>query len=401
MTRITAGLVVGAAGCAVLLLTAAVGTSEGSFAALPATQETPRDNPSTPARVALGRILFWDPILSGDRDTACGTCHHPRFGYAENRDLSIGVSGVGLGDWRRFATGGSMLFVKRNSQTILNVAFNGIDEAGRHVPATAPMFWDVRALSLEQQALEPLKALEEMRGSTVAEDKAVDAIVARVAALPEYRKMFADAFGAEQSVTSQNLARALAAFQRSLTANRSPFDRYMRGDSGAMNASELQGMRRFERIGCGNCHTGPMFSDFKLHVLGFPDNPKLQASDAGAENTYAFRTASLRNLAFTAPYMHSGVFATLEDVLEFYDDVADRRGGDRNVNVSREQLDPLLRRLRGVDDDDEDLLAFLRALSDESFDKAIPKQAPGRGAHSVTRHKAQDPSHKSQWFVVT
>ena len=142
------------------------------------------------------------------------------------------------------------------------------------------MFWDVRALSLEQQALEPLKALEEMRGSAFAEDKAVEAIVARLAALPEYRRMFADAFGAGQSVTSQNLARALAAFQRSLTANRSPFDRYMRGETDAMNASELRGMRRFERIGCGNCHTGPMFSDFKLHVLGVPDNPKLQVSDS-------------------------------------------------------------------------------------------------------------------------
>lgn len=376
MNRITAALGVGGAGFAVLLLTAAVGTSQGTFAALPATPAAPPDNPSTPARVSLGRVLFWDPILSGDRDVACGTCHHPRFGYAENRDLSIGVSGVGLGDRRRFAAGSSGPFVKRNSQTILNVAFNGIDDAGHHAPATAPMFWDVRALSLEQQALEPLKALEEMRGSTVAEDQAVEAIVARLAALPEYRKMFTDAFGAAQSVTSQNLARALAAFQRSLIANRSPFDRYMRGETGAMNASELQGMRRFERIGCGNCHTGPMFSDFKLHVLGVPDNPKLQVSDAGAENSYAFRTASLRNLAFTAPYMHSGVFATLEDVLEFYDDVDGRRGRDRNVNVSREQLDPLLRRLRGVDDDDVDLLAFLRALSDESFDRTIPSRVP-------------------------
>jgi len=320
--------------------------------------------------------LFWDPILSGDRDVACGTCHHPRFGYAENRDLSIGVNGHGLGDRRRFTQGSPVAFVKRNSQTILNVAFNGIDEAGRHTPATAPMFWDVRAVSLEEQALVPLKTLEEMRGSAFPEDKAVDAVVARLAAIPEYRRLFADAFGTGQGATPTNLARALAAYQRSLTANRSPFDRYMRGEIGAMDASELRGMRRFERIGCINCHKGPMFSDFQLHVLGVPDNPKLPVSDAGAENTYAFRTASLRNLAFTAPYMHSGVFETLEDVLEFYDDVDDRRGRDRNVNVGREQLDPLLRQLRGVDDDDVDLLAFLRALSDESFDKTLPSRVP-------------------------
>jgi cytochrome c peroxidase len=238
------------------------------------------------------------------------------------------------------------------------------------------MFWDTRVRGLEQQALEPLKTLEEMRGSAYPADKAVDAVVARLAAVPEYRRLFADAFGTGQGVTSTNLARALAAFQRSLTANRSPFDRYMRGEAGAMNASQLQGMRRFERIGCGNCHTGPMFSDFKTHVLGVPDSPRVQASDAGVDNTYAFRTASLRNLVFTAPYMHSGVFSSLEDVLDFYDDVTDRRGRDRNPQVSRDELDPLLRRLRGVDDADEDLLAFLRALSDETFDRTIPARVP-------------------------
>ena len=149
-----------------------------------------------------------------------------------------------------------------------------------------------------------------------------------------------------------------------------------------MSASALQGMRRFERIGCANCHNGPMFSDYKLHVLGVPDNPALQATDPGAENRYAFRTASLRSLKYTAPYMHSGIFDSLEDVLEFYDDVDNgggrrRRGNnDRNIHVSRDQLDPLLRQLRGVDDDDFELLAFLEALSDDSFDRTIPKSVP-------------------------
>lgn len=376
MNRIATGLIVAGGVLGVLVSGASVGSSQAGFAALPATAADPRDNPTTPARVALGRVLFWDPILSGDRDVACGTCHHPRFGYAENRDLSIGVSGVGLGDRRRFTAGSRVPFVKRNSQTILNVAFNGIDEAGRHAPASAPMFWDARARSLEQQALEPLRTLEEMRGAAYPEDKAVDAVVARLAAVPEYRKLFAAAFGIGQGVTSDNLARALAAFQRSLTANRSPFDRYMRGDTGAMTAEQVRGMRRFERVGCGNCHNGPMFSDFELHVLGVPDNPKLQAPDTGAENRYAFRTASLRNLAFTAPYMHSGVFDSLEDVLEFYDDVTGRGRRARNPQVSREALDPLLRRLRGVDDDDVELIAFLRALSDESFDRVIPNRVP-------------------------
>ena len=110
-------------------------------------------------------------------------------------------------------------------------------------------------------------------------------------------------------------------------------------------------------------------------IIG-PDNPVLRASDDGTEKTYAFRTASLRNLRFTAPYMHNGMFRTLEDVLEFYDDVDGRRGRARNVNVTREQLDPLLRRLRGVDEDDQDLIAFLDALNDGSFDRTIPAKVP-------------------------
>ena len=374
-------LLAGLSGVALLYFSVDAGSQEIG-PPLPRTARAPADNPTTPARVALGRLLFWDPVLSGPRDVACATCHHPRFGYAENRDLSIGVTGVGLGHRRRFAAGGSIPLVKRNSQTILNVAFSGSDIGGQYDPSAAPMFWDVRARSLEAQALEPLKALEEMRGHTYPEEQAVDTVVARLEASAEYRRLFAAAFGGERAVTAANLGRALAAFQRTLTATNAPFDRSMRGDRDAMSDSQLRGMRRFERIGCVRCHNGPMFSDYKLHVLGVPDNAALPASDAGAGDRgtgdrYAFRTASLRNLAFTAPYMHSGIFATLEDVLEFYDDVDSRRGNDRNPNVSREELDPLLRQLRGVDEDDEDLIAFLEeALSDPGFDRTIPPRVP-------------------------
>jgi cytochrome c peroxidase len=382
MNKTAVGLTVAALAFGASLYVATDVNSQEVRTALPRTAKAPAANPGTPAKVTLGRLLFWDPVLSGPKDVACATCHHPDFGYAENRDLSIGVTGSGLGHRRRFAAGGSIPFVKRNSQTILNVAFSGSDERGNYDPATAPMFWDVRAKGLEAQALEPLKALEEMRGRTFAEDKAVDAIVARVNEIPEYRRLFATAFGQVRPITPQNLGNALAAFQRSIVANNAPFDRYMRGERGAMTASQVEGMRRFERIGCVNCHNGPMFSDYKLHVLGVPDNPALPATDPGAENRYAFRTAPLRNLRFTAPYMHNGVFNTLEDVLEFYDDVDNgggrnnRRNNDRNVHVSREQLDPLVRQLRGVDDDDGELLAFLDALSDGNFDKTIPKSVP-------------------------
>jgi cytochrome c peroxidase len=342
--------------------------------ALPQVVDAPPDNPTTPAKVALGKALFWDPILSGNKDVACATCHHPDFGYAEDRDISIGVNGVGLGSARELETSSEAIpLIRRNSQSILNAAFNGIDQQGRYHPSTAPMFWDIRAQSLEGQALAPIQTLEEMRGTSYSQAQALNAVTSRLQAVPEYRAMFTQAFGGAQAVTSVNLAKALAAFERSLVANNSPFDRYMRGDANAMTDAQIQGMHTFERIGCTNCHSGPMFSDYKVHVLSIPDNPKLPASDQGVNQTYAFRTASLRNLAYTAPYMHSGVFPTLEDVLRFYNQVQRR---PRNSNVEPQQIDPLLRRLRGVGRSSSDIIEFLSALNDDSYDKAIPATVP-------------------------
>jgi cytochrome c peroxidase len=256
----------------------------------------------------------------------------------------------------------------------VNIAFSGSDESGRYDPATAPMFWDLRVKSLEKQALEPLKANEEMRGDTYKEDEALASVVAKLQANAEYRSLFAAAFGSAQPVSAENLGRAIAAFERTLLANNSPFDRYMRGDRSAMTEEQVSGMRRFESVGCVKCHNGPMFSDYKLHVMGVPDNPALPASDDGAEKTYAFRTASLRNLAFTAPYEHNGMFRTLSDVVGFYEDA--RGGRSRNPNVSSEKLDPLIRELGDFDEEDVDLVEFLRALSDDSFDRTIPERVP-------------------------
>jgi cytochrome c peroxidase len=195
--------------------------------------------------------------------------------------------------------------------------------------------------------------------------------VARLNTVPEYRALFGKAFGDENAVNGANLGKALAAFERSLLANNSPFDRYMGGDRNAMTAIQIQGMRRFERIGCSNCHNGPMFSDYESHVLGVPDNGKLPESDRGIKDEpYAFRTASLRNLAYTAPYMHSGAFQTLQEVLKFYD------RAPQNPNVGRQQVDRRVRRLRDPDDEADVLIAFLSALNDDSFDKAIPSRVP-------------------------
>lgn len=345
--------------------------------ALPLTVAAPADNPVTPAKVVLGRLLFWDPILSGNKDVACATCHYPQFGYTDGRDISIGVNGVGIGAGRQFASPNAIPFAKRNSMTLLNTAFNGINQQGHYSPSAAPMFWDSRAQSLEAQALIPVQTFEEMRGDGYPGDKALDAVVDRLKAIPEYQKDFAKAFAGAQPITSTNLANALASFERSLVANNSAFDRYMRGDKTAMTDAQVRGMQDFQSVGCSNCHNGPMFSDYKLHVLGVADNPAQLTSDTGANQTYAFRTASLRNLEYTGPYMHSGVLPTLQDVLRFYG-----RGGARlrNPAVDSSDRDPLLRRLRGIRGSAGDIIEFLGALNDDSFDKAIPARVPS-GLH--------------------
>lgn len=356
--------------------------AQSRLAALPAAAPAPPDNPTTSERVALGRLLFWDPILSGQKDVACATCHHPATGYADGIDLSIGVNGIGLGAGRSFAPGRPSPLVKRNSQTVLNVAFNGLTNGSDVVPAAAPMFWDLRVQSLEAQALEPIKTLEEMRGDAYDEAAAVPAVVARLDAIPEYRRLFGRAFGGARPVTGENLGRALAAFQRTLVAGNTPFDRYMRGDAAAMSPEQLSGMERFQSIGCVNCHSGPMFSDFAAHVLGVPDSARLSAADSGINQTNAFRTPSLRNLAVTAPYMHNGAFSTLSDVVFFYQRISrggGRRGGGArglNARVDREQIDPLARQLNMRGRGQGDLIAFLRALDDPGFDRTIPERVP-------------------------
>jgi|MEHZ01.5.fsa_nt_MEHZ011417745.1_11 cytochrome c peroxidase len=345
---------------------------------LPGTVASPADNLSSPEKIDLGRLLFWDPILSGDSDVACATCHHPDFGYAENLDISVGVGGVGLGSLRHFSAQNSIPFVKRNSQSVLNTAFNGMNEDGSYDPAAAPIFWDVRANSLEEQALLPILTFEEMRGHNYAEDEILDEVVSRLKGIPEYQTLFSEAFGNssnnDQAITSDNLGKALASFQRTLVAIDSPYDRYLAGDSNAMTSQQIERMRAFEDVGCAECHSGPMFSDFQLHVLGVPDNMKLPESDQSLNFDYAFRTPSLRNLEYTAPYMHSGVFSSLRDVLRFYD--GGGRRGQRNPAVGRNDRDILFRRLDDVDDHDREIITFLGALNDDNFDKTIPSQVP-------------------------
>ena len=340
----------------------------------------------------LGRLLFWDPILSGEKDVACATCHHPDFGYADGRALPIGVGGQGLGPTRIDILDDDIGLVKRNSPTIINTAFNGMNDNGAFDPTTAPMFWDNRAFSLESQALMPLESFEEMRGHAFDEGLAVDSIVSRLQSNAEYRNLFASAFGNTNAITSTNIGAAIASFERTIVATDSPFDQFQAGDENALSPNQIRGMNRFRQIGCDDCHTGPMFSDYQLHVLGVPDHNQLEESDSGANGTYAFRTASLRNLGFTAPYFHNGTGGNLQQTIQFYitarNFARNNNGGGGgnggpggglaiNPNVDRNEIDEEVEDLNNFNNDDvQDIVAFLEALNDPDFDKEIPTSVP-------------------------
>lgn len=374
----------------VIILVASFCTGEGSaerqaegsaskeplsiHAALPKQIKSPKDNPITEAKVALGRLLFYDPILSGDRDIACATCHHPQNGYAEYRDLSIGTNGQGFGIKRVFKEPNTIPLVKRNAHTILNTAFNGMDTRNRYNPAEAPMFWDNRVVSLEKQALEPLLAFEEMRGPNYSEAEILDEVVARLQEIPEYVEQFQNTFPGPDPIQAENVAKAIAAFERTLVTTDTRFDQYMRGDENAISLSERDGFMMFNKVGCGKCHNGPMFSDYKAHVVGVPTNKKLTAFDKGIDEEFAFRTPSLRNLRFSAPYMHNGRFNSLQEVLEFYEDISG--GKNRHEALVQEDIDPLIKQLDLSVREILPIISFLNTLNETAFDKEIPETVP-------------------------
>jgi len=341
---------------------------------LPVEIRHPKDNLSSKEKVDLGRLLFFDPILSGDKDVACATCHHPEHGYAEFRDISIGVSGKGLGSKRAFNPNSKVPFLKRNSQTILNTAYNGIDTLGNYYPEKAPMFWDLRANSLESQAIEPILTFEEMRGTRYKESEIIQIIIKRLSSVPEYVRLFDEVFSERPSITEENLGKALATFERSLTTPNSRFDRFMNGETNAISKSEENGLRMFNEVGCANCHSGPMFSDYLSHTLGVPGNDKLPEYDKGVEERYAFRTPSLRNLRFTAPYMHNGNFTTLKEVLEFYFDLTNDTGIHNDLEMH--QLDTLVEELTISMGNIGPIISFLNTLDNPDFDKTIRISVP-------------------------
>jgi cytochrome c peroxidase len=283
----------------------------------------PADNPLATVRVALGRKLFFDPILSADNSVACATCHRPDHGFASPDAKPRGIGG------REAA---------RRAPSLLNRAYGTV------------FFWDGRVASLEEQALEPIANPNEM-GSSVAD------AVNRLKADANYKAKFASAF--DDGVTASNLGKALASFERVLLRGDASVDRFReRGQREGMSEAERHGLWLYESKGrCWQCHSGRNFTDEGFHNTGvgqggIPGDLGRYAVTKKEDDRGRFKTPTLRGVGLTGPYMHDGSIKTLDDVVDFYN-----RGGGANPN-----LDPIVRKLGLTKEEQADLVVFLKSL---------------------------------------
>lgn len=294
----------------------------------------PADNPPTVETVALGRLLYYDPVLSADSTISCASCHSPEAAFADARPVSIGVDG------KKGA---------RHSPTVINSAYNFLQ------------FWDGRAASLEEQAKGPIANPVEM-ATTHGE------VVKRLQADPKYVARFKQAWGTDQ-ITIDLVVKSIASFERTVLSGNSPFDRFYYGhDKKALSASAQRGLKLFvdpKKGNCEVCHTigkvYALFTDNKFHNLGIGSDTRGNMVDLGRYDQTkneadwgAFKTPTLRNLAHREPYMHDGTFPTLKDALGHY-----IGGGNLNPHLDKE--------IRALDfltfDERDDLMAFLDSLT--------------------------------------
>lgn len=287
----------------------------------PAAIPAPAGNPATPEKIALGKLLFFDPRLSGSGAISCASCHNPSLGWQDGLALGIGVHGGTL---------------PRRTPTVLDIAW------------VEPLFWDGRADTLEEQAKGPLTAIAEM-------DMPAERLVAAVARIPAYREAITRIFP-DQGVTIDTIARAIAAYERTIVSGEAPFDRWVAGDAGALSPPAQRGFAIFSGKGnCASCHSGWRLTDDGFHDIGLPgdDIGRAKIMPGLTVLDHAFKTPTLRNVAERAPYMHDGSVATLEQVIDRYD-----HGFIRRASLS-DQIRPL-----GLTTAEKaDLLAFLQSLT--------------------------------------
>lgn len=308
------------------------GRTAGLGGPLPA-MPVPSDNPQTEAKIQLGKQLYFDGRLSADGKISCATCHSPKTGWAGHDATDTGIGGqVGT----------------RNSGTVLNSGYMKYQ------------FWDGRARSLEEQALGPIHNPVEM-GETL------ENVVRKLNSIPGYKRQFREVFGTD--VTTNGIAKAIAAFERTIVSGPSPCDRYLAGDKAALTPAAIRGLALFQGKGhCVDCHSGPVFSDQGFHNLGVgvdaakPDIGR-EAVTKNPADRGRFKTPGLRNVAEKYPYMHDGKTRTLADVVAFHN-----AGCQPNPN-----LDPQIKPLGLSAAEQRDLVAFLESLTGPSPMVEAPK----------------------------
>jgi cytochrome c peroxidase len=286
----------------------------------------PADNPMTPEKVALGKLLYFDTRLSKNGTVSCATCHDPKMAWAEHEPTSKGIGGQ---------------FGKRNSPTVIDAAY-----------ATS-QFWDGRAATLEAQALGPIENPVEMGHK-------LEVMMQDLSKIRGYSERFKKVFGT--SITKEGVAKAIAAFERTILSGNSPYDRFKAGDKTALTEAQQRGLQLFED-NCTTCHTPPLMSNYRFYNAGVgmnqpkPDGGRMDVtkkqSDFGK-----FRVPALREVANTAPYFHDGSAATLADSVALMAD-----GGKDNRHLSAQLK--AVRETQLTSQDRKDLVEFLRGLSGE------------------------------------
>jgi cytochrome c peroxidase len=331
-----------------LILTLSIVVAAGSASAwdaLPKTAPAPADNPSSAAKIELGKMLYFDPRFSSTGTVSCFSCHNVMEGGDDHRPTSIGVHGDKGG---------------RNAPTVWNAAFHSVQ------------FWDGRAATLEDQAKGPVVNPVEMGMASLT------AAIDRVRAIPGYKPYFDAAFGKGDSVTMDNAAKAIATYERTLITPDSPYDRYVSGDAKAMSVAAVRGMKLFESTGCTSCHSGaafngpalPIGTGFFMKFPTYPDAALVRQYDLESDqgrflvtgndvDRYMWRVPTLRNLVYTAPYFHNGAVKTLPDAVRV---------------MAKLQLDKGL-----TADEVSDIVAFLESLTGKFPDQTMPRLPPTPG----------------------
>jgi len=296
----------------------------------PLTVPMPKDEPFSPQLATLGKMLFFDPRLSGNENMNCVTCHNPSFGFETPVPRAVGALGKPI---------------NRHAPTVLNVAW---------VPH---FFWDGRSPSLEEQASHPITEPDEMGGH-------IGAIVERLYMVEDYQRWF-DKLFPDAGLSGPTIVKALAAYQRTIVSGWAPFDRWAEGDDYAISQDAKAGFELFTgKAGCANCHSGWNFTDNQFHDIGLysddigrgavePENPRAR---------YAFKTPSLRNISYRAPYMHDGLMADLDVVIDHF----------ANGGIQRPSLSPLMHPVDLNDNERRQLIAFLHSLTAEKTQTAMP-----------------------------